>query len=274
MKSFMVSVPLLLLGFVANSQADTKDQFVAQVNGRISVSSEGAVAGVILNNVTSAELRAFLEKQIKAWEFHPMLVNGSPVQADAGFHFRLLASFSGDGKLRQIAFQDVIVEPTQLELEAAKGVRDSTRRVAPQYPYVPLKEGVEAELQVAAKILPNGTVSEAAVSELAILGARKDISASMLAKAQNDFSKSAASAIKQWRFSPEMLAKYDCVDGCVSNIAVTFELSGAPWKSYRAMPVPGIPWLIAEHLKDVESTKSRLVRFKQQPSEQQIDIGS
>jgi hypothetical protein len=265
---------MLLFGFSAYSHANTGEQFIAKVSGRISVNADGAVAGVTLDNVTSPDVRGYLEKQIRSWEFHPMTVNGQPMPADAGFHFRLLASFGADGRLDQIAFQDVIVEPTDLEREAKAGVRDASRRVAPQYPYIPLKEGIEAELLVAAKISPSGTVSDVVVSEMAVLGALQNVSPSLLAKARNDFIKSATGAVKQWRYSPERLAEADCIDGCTANISVTFELSGAPWKAYRVLPVPGVLWLAAGQVKDIEGTKSKLVLFKKQPSNQPIDAGS
>lgn len=268
---------VIFMAFAASvSYAAPGDQLIAQVKGRIKINSDGAVSEVSFANVKSADLNRFLETQIKKWEFHPMLVNGQPVNADAGFNFRVLANFDGAGKLKNIAFQDVIVEPTQLELDAIKAEsidRNNARRFAPEYPYLPLTKGVEAEVKVAINVLPDGSISEAAVREMALLGVDRYVQTAQLTKFQNDFSNSATTAIKKWRFNQSSLSKSDCLRGCVAEILVTYEISNAPWKRYRMMTVPSIPWLIAEQVKDVDGTKSQLVRFKEQPSNQPIEIG-
>jgi hypothetical protein len=259
------------------SQSAPGDQLVAQVNGRIKVNVEGNVSEVSFLNVTSADINRFLEAQVRKWEFHPMKVNGQPVSTDAGFKFRLLANFDGAGKLQQIAFQDVIIEPTELELSAIKANQtgvDQSRRVSPQYPYVPLKKGVGAELELAVKVLPDGTIGDTAVSEMILLGADKYASASLLKQYQKDFSESALSAVKKWKYSSALMTQSNCINGCTGLISVNYELRTAPWMRYTEVKVPEIPWLIVEQVKDVEAKKSQLLVFKQQPSSLPIDAGS
>ena len=232
MHTRLLLIALSYLLMANTSQSAPNDQLIAQVNGRIKVNVEGNVSGVSFQNVTSADLNRFLETQVRKWEFHPMKVDGQPVITDAGFKFRLLAKFDGAGKLQQIAFQDVIIEPTELELAAIKANQtgvDQSRRTSPEYPYVPLKKGVGAELKLAVKVLPDGAIGDAAVSEMILLNADKYAPASLLKQYQRDFSESALSAVKKWKYSSALMTQSNCTNGCTGLISVTYELMTAPW---------------------------------------------
>lgn len=277
MRMRQLLIALFCLLMANTSQSAPGDQLVAQVNGRIKVNVEGNVSEVSFRNVTSADLNRFLEMQVRKWEFHPMKVNGQPVSTDAGFKFRLLANFDGAGNLQQIAFQDVIIEPTELELAAIKANQtgvDQSRRPSPEYPYVPLRKNVGAELKLAVKVLPDGTIGNAAVSEMILLNAEKYAPASLLRQYQRAFSESALSAVKKWKYSSALMTQSNCTNGCTGLIPVTYESIPAPWMRYTEVNVPEIPWLIVEQVKDVEAKKSQLLVFKQQPSSLPIDAGS
>lgn len=258
--------------------ADTGKQFVAQVNGRINVSANGAVTGLSFKNVTSKELHAFLESQIKKWEFHPMTVNGQPVNADAGFNFRLFTSFGNDGKLSNISFQDVVVEPTALELEIQrvnnKNSENLDKRVAPSYPERALRAGAQSSVDVVVKIAPDGSIIQADPYRVALIGVGHKLNSVDIRLLSNQFTQSAVSAVKKWRFAKDTLAAQECLGGCVSLIEVEYTLDGGPWFTYLEVKTPEVSWLANEQItQDISNPKSQLVRFKQQPSSQPIEIG-
>jgi hypothetical protein len=261
-----------------SSQADPGKQFIAKVNGRIAVSADGVITELSLKNVTSAPLRDFLESRIKKWEFHPMTVNGQPVAAEAGFNFLLIASYKEDGKLSNIVFRDVVVEPTAMELKAQRAKSNNpendNKRVAPRYPEYALREGAQATVEVVVKIAPDGSILKADPYSVALIGVGHKLKPVDVRFLTNQFTQSAVVAIKKWRFAKTKLATDACLSGCVSRINVEYVLGGGPWFTFLEVETPKPAWLVDENiLPDITNPKSQLVRFKQQPSNQPIDLG-
>jgi hypothetical protein len=258
--------------------ANVDKQYIAQVNGRIQVRANGTLAGVSLNNVTSNELRIFLEEQIKKWQFHPMTVDEKPVDADTAFNFQIIASFSPDKKLSKIAFQDITIEPTDFELKVQNADKNksaySEKRVVPRYPERALIVGAMAEVLVAVKISPDGSILQAAPYRVALLGVGHKLIEADSRLLSSQFTSSAVSAIKKWRISQANIESQDCVAGCVSLIKVSYTLDSGPWLSYFEINVPEVTWVKEWQVQsDISKPKSQLVRFKEQPSSQPIDAG-
>lgn len=264
----------MLFSINAFAAEQNAKQYIGEVRGQISIDAEGKVTAVDLTSVKESSLKKFMITQISKWEFYPMQVNGKPVESSSGFGFELTINTDATKKLNQITFDDVYVSPTALELEQRRKNVDTSKRIGPEYPFAALRDGLEARLSIAVKIEPDGSVSEASVYAMKLLNPKPHISDMDQRNAINIFGKSAIKAVKQWRFSREHLAFYDCINGCISKIPVEYIFESKPFKLYREMPVAVLPWVESDNVKKIQDKpESQFVRLKSKLSELPIDVG-
>jgi hypothetical protein len=265
----------LLFSIPAVAEIQEAKTVVGKIYGDITISEAGIVSAVTFKNVKDPKIAALLESQVRKWEFHPMLVNGSPQLAEAGFSMDIFVTQDvATKKTTQIVLDDVRVMPTALEL-AAKESTDTTTRVHPRYPVNAIYMDLGARLNVALQINANGFVEKAAVKNFAFLNAQNGAISTKLTMAQKEFSQNATNAAKQWRFSEAALRRNECVGGCISLIQFEFTTADKPWNVYREVKTPDIDWYPTNQPNnDISEPKSQLVRFKEQPSNQSIDLGS
>lgn len=265
---------LMLFSINACASEQTAKQYIGAIQGQISIDAEGKVVSVDLTNVKESALKSLLISQINKWEFYPMQVNGKPVESTSGFGFDLTISTDPAKNLNQIAFNDVFVSPTKLELEQRQRNVDTSKRVGPIYPDNALRDGTEARLRIAIRIESDGSVSEAGIYTMKLLNPKPYISEMDQRNAINVFGKSAIKAVKQWRFSSEALATNDCFNGCISQISVEYIIDNKPFKLYREIPVAALPWVENDKVKKIQDKpESQFVRLKSEVSEKPIDIG-
>jgi hypothetical protein len=274
---------LMLFSFNVCATEQTAKQYIGEIQGQISVDAEGRVTAVYLPNIKESKLKVFMSEQISTWKFTPMKVNGKPVESNNDFGFELTIYTYKDKKLNQISFDHVFVSPTKLELEQHSKYKDSSKRVEPMYPYEALRQGLEASLDIAVKIEPDGSISETGIYKMKLLNPNPGIGEKDQRFALNMFGKSAMKAVKQWKFSREALELNECSMGCISQISITYNLANAPvtynlnniqLKMYREIPVAALPWFETNKVKKIQDKpESQFVRLKSELSEQPIDIG-
>ena len=265
---------LMLFSFNVCAAEQPSKQYIGEIRGQISIDAEGKVTAVDLTNVKESSLKTFLIAQINKWEFYPMQLNDKPVESTSGFGFELTINTDATKKLNQITFDSVFVSPTALELSQRQKKVDTNKRVGPEYPSEALRDGLEARLSIAAKIQPDGSISEAGVYKMKLLSPKAQISAMDQRAAVNMFGKSAIQAVKQWRYSSEHLAFNNCIKGCIVQIPVSYYFDNKPWKLYRDIPVAALPWVENDKVKKIQDKpESQYVRLKSELSEQPIDVG-
>lgn len=247
---------------------------VGKIYGDITISEVGMVSAVTFNNIKDAKIAALLESQVKKWEFHPMLVNGRPQLAEAGFSMDIFITQDlVTNKTTEIVLDDVTVMPTVLELSAQEK-SDTSKRFYPQYPSNAYSMNLGARLNVAVEINADGSVERAAVKEFAYLNFGKGSASKVPAYVQKEFSERSINAAKKWRISESAMRRNDCVGGCISLMRFEFIVEERPWYVYHEVKTPNIDWYPTNHPKnDISTTKSQLVRFKVEPSNQPIEIG-
>ena len=265
---------LMLFSSNAFAAEQTAKQYMGEINGQISIDAEGKVTAVDLDNVKESSLKSLLISQINKWKFYPMQVNGKPVESTSGFSFELTINTDVAKKLNQITFHRVFVSPTPVELAQRLRNVDTSKRVQPEYPFVALRDRLEARLSIAVKIDPDGSVSEAGVYKMKLLNPKPYISDADQRNAISIFGNSAIRAVKQWRFSKERLVFNNCTNGCISRIDVDYHFENKPWNLYREMPVAVLPWVENNNLKKIQDKpESQFVRLKSELSDQPMDIG-
>lgn len=268
---FIAALFFSIPAFAETQEAKT---VVGKIYGDITISETGMVSAVTFKNVKDPKIAALLESQVKKWEFHPMLVNGSPQLAEAGFSMDIFVTQDvATKKTTQIVLDDVRVMPTALEL-SAQVTPDTTKRFYPQYPINAYSMSLGARLNVAVKINADGSVEKAAVKEFAYLNFGKGTVSKVPAIVQEEFSNRAVNAAKKWRFSESAMRRNECVGGCISLIQFEFIVEKRPWYVYLEVKTPDIDWYPSNQPNnDISAAKSQLVRFKEQPSNQPIDLG-
>lgn len=272
---------LMLFSINAFAAEQPSKQYIGEIRGQISIDAEGKVTAVDLTNVKQSSLKKFMTEQISKWEFYPMQLNDKPVESTSGLSFDAITFFNESKQLQKIAFQDVVIAPTKLELELEKTKYSEAskqaykeKRVAPEYPINALYSGTEARLTMAIKIESDGNVSEAGVYKMALLSVASEPNAADRRDAIKMFGENAKRAVQQSRFSSEVLASNNCLNGCVALMTVNYEMQENLWKLYTDIPVKLIPWFENDKVKKIQDKpESQYVRLKSELSEQPIDVG-
>jgi hypothetical protein len=203
-----------------------------------------------------------------------MKVNGKPVQSNNDFGFELIINTDKAKNLNQISFDKVFVSPSKLELELYSKYKGHSKYVGPMYPVGPLRQGLEARLDIAVKIEPDGSLSDVGVYTMKLLNPPRQISQLDQRYYVNQFGNSAIQAIKQWHYSKEYLVRNDCINGCIAQITVDYHIYDKGWRQYRDMPVATLPWFEIHKVKKIQDEpESQFVRLKSDVSNQPIDIG-
>lgn len=279
-RKFVLMLALLASSGHALAAADDLKQFIGYYQGEITVTAEGVVKQVTLKKKDSANLGALIISQIKKWEFHPVTINGNPVEATSPFDLQVIASFTAGNKISHIAFRDVTIGKSDVELALNKEKSTSSetkdKRASVTYPIDALKKGYGAELKVAIEIDASGSVKQADVYNVALTssGHRSDKRARDYAL--NTFGRSALAAIRKWQWTPEQMAGFECSMGCISTISVQFTMDNAGnWSTYSDQKIEMPAWALQLNpAVQLDETKSRYVRLKTDPTNKDIAVGS
>ena len=245
---------------------------ITQIRGDLTISADGEVKAVVLDNVRDPKFRQFLIDKIASWEFYPVAVNGKGIEATVPFDFNLIATSDSKKQLKHIEFDRIEFGQSAIEKEInGKSELKPLPKPRLSYPRRELIVGAEATIDVVVNIAADGTVSDAAIYSMSIINAAMP-EARIYAR---NFSDEALSTVKKFRWAPHELAKYDCTGGCTATIVTEFKMADSPaWRSYQEMPVNPVPWLVASEVKNMDaSEQSQLVRLKQDPTGQPLEIG-
>lgn len=263
---------IFLLSLSGLALAENETQMITKIGGEISVEANGDVRMVSLKNVKDAKLEKYFIGIVKSWKFYPMEINGEPVAATSDFTFNLIATYNSDKSLREIEFNNVIIEPNALEIEIIKksGFKLG-KKTQISYPKEALMTRADADVILAVEISSDGKVSNSAVYDIGL----KNVDYGDSVALSRAFSNAALHGVRQWQWASEELIKNKCINGCVSLVNIYFIMDGSGgWKRYQHIPQAPIPWVVASQLKDMDkSEKSQLVRLKDDPTGKPIDLG-
>ena len=273
MKKILAAALLISLSGYAAASNKSK-QYITKVEGQIVISDEGVVKSVDLTDLNNDGLKKFLISKISAWEFHPLLVNGEPLEAKTEFTFDLITAFDAENKLESFAFSGVNIEPTELERTIQKQSGPRGKRSPPLYPAFALQQGVEARVVVAIEIMPEGRVAKAGVHKLALLSAGHRVTSQTERFALNNFGSSAVHGIERWQWMPWELKAFNCLKGCIGHITVDYEINPSnAWRTYAKIGTAPLPWASGVEVASVDhKPQSEWVRFKIKPNETEIKV--
>ena len=279
-RKFILTMAFLAISGHVFASAEDLKQFIGYYQGEITVTAEGAVKQVTLNKKDSANLDALIISQIKKWEFYPVMINDRAVEATSPFDLQVIASFTAGNKMSHITFREVTIGKSDVELALIKAQsaypEAKSKRAAIHYPVDGARNGYGAEMLVAVEIDASGSVKQADVYNIALTnsGHRTDKTARYFAL--NTFGRNALAAIRKWRWTPEEMAEYECINGCISKVSVQFTMDNrANWSTYSDLKIELPSWALQLNPNvQLDETKSRYVKLKTDPTNKDIAVGS
>ncbi len=265
---------LLILLWPLAADARAPRQVIGYLQGEIAVAADGHVKSVELEKTKSQPLEAFFASQIKRWEFHPVRVNGVPTDAVAPLNLTVLATFGDDGKIQSIEFRDIDIGKSDIERRLPASTPSLSSQPPVRYPEAGLRNGLSAEVRVAAEIGADGRVRRAAVYDLALVNAGPRNDRRVRDFAMDTFGKNAVEGVSKWTWTADGLAAAGCRAGCVGLVSVRFTMDGRPaWSAYATQDTSPPAWAIGSDVKPlVNEEQSRYVQFKTDPSNTAVAV--
>ncbi len=168
---------------------NTAAVFELTVGGEITIGTDGAVAGLTLDDGLQPVVRDAVEQQVRTWRFHPIVEDGQPVVGVAAMWLTLAAKPDGD---------DVILSVAKVSFaETVPLVRPAK---TPTYPMNALKQGVEGIVELHMLVGEGGKVAQTHVYRTGV--STSDRFGNRERRLRLNFAAAARSAAKHWQFGP------------------------------------------------------------------------
>lgn len=181
-----------------------------RIDGEIAIDAAGKVIDYRITTPIEGELKPLLDKSVRRWTFHPVLVDSKPVQARSSMRITLAAQAVQTG-------YRVIVDNVTFGADLDSAARAEPRpggdssgrgeapilvvanRPMPAYPRSLAKAGVEGAVLVGLKLTSDGNIENMIAVQSTLFNVRgRD---AILAKARELFEDATLRAIKHWKFS-------------------------------------------------------------------------
>ena len=183
-----------------------------------------------------------IRKNVPAWTFGPVLVNGQPVVAKAKMSLRIVAKRIDD------QHESIGIAGAQFGQEDD----DATEHVsykehpAPRYPNLSLRAHVSGTVYVLARIDRQGQVADVAVEQVNLGVYASD---NEMAEFRKDLAKASLAAVRQWTFNTPTHGKGIARDYWVARIPINYSVNGytpvakyGQWQAYVPGPSEFVPW--------------------------------
>ena len=246
MKTRIVVLLLALLPFAAG--AVDRAEFLRKVEssmlvkGTIETDAEGSVSSVLLDKPEKFPpgLVDFVQKQVMAWKFEPVLVDGQPRRARSSMSLRVVARALDEDKYT------ISIRNASFGGEAPKeGEVVSRSKIAPpRYPEQVLRSGAQGSVYVVAKIAKDGRVSDAVIEQvnLRTIGTEKEMATWRAA-----LSDATLKAVRDWKYSPPTTGELADDEYWLVRVPVDFKMDNrkfayGKWEMYIPGPRQTLPW--------------------------------
>lgn len=237
----------------AVQQAPLLRAVTTQVDGHIVIDSEGRPIEYQIQTPLPEGLGPMLDRTVRQWRFHPVLVDGVP--REVGARVRVTLAAIKDGSDIRIVIDNVLFPGN----ESGPGLSDvSAFRIpaatdktlgAPHYPENLLRSDGGGRVLLAIQVNPDGSVAQAVAVQAALTGVRGK--ATILADIVAQLEETTISAAKNWRFQVTAAAQRT-PEGLTIMDVVTFQpedvVAAKPgqWRTEFRAAHRDIPWLQAD----------------------------
>lgn len=236
---------LLLAGTAFASDDDASHRIEASmvVTGWVQVAPDGSVIRYTLDQQDKlpAPVVEVLGKTVPGWKFHPILVDGKPVVADAKLSLRVVAVPLGNDQYR------LRVDGATFGDKSSTGSVHYKVQKPPQYPRVALRARTGAIVYLALEVDRSGKVEQAIAQQVDLRAKGNEVTMHLLRDA---FATASVDAVKAWTFTIPESGPEATQDHWTVRIPINFNIrdsdSARPrygqWTSYVPGPVQSTPW--------------------------------
>ena len=245
---------LLLAGMAFASDDDVSHRIEASmvVTGWVQVAPDGSVIRYTLDQQDKlpAPVVEVLGKTVPGWKFHPILVDGKPVVADAKMSLRVVASQQDKDeyivRVRGATFSDGGVNDGKEKHDDERNADPSYQdRKPPLYPIVAIRAQINGAVYLAAEIDRTGHVEQVIATQVDLRARGNERDMRLLRQA---FADASIAAVKDWTFNIPTSGPNAKQDHWTVRVPVNFRIDGsyAPeygqWDVYVPGPTQPILW--------------------------------
>ncbi|GGA79572.1 hypothetical protein GCM10011521_17280 [Arenimonas soli] len=183
----------MLLALAGSAQAADTARFTAEVEGTLTIGTEGQVLDVQLRDADwmgEPVVEGYLLK-IRGWRFEPVVENGEPVNATSPMRLRLAALRNDAEKTARFAIEQAWFPDPEQSRELPAGMKRH-----PVYPADAARNGVGAVVILVARVDAQGVPEDVAVEYLHLTGRDPGSHGRRLA---GQFVKATQAAARRWR---------------------------------------------------------------------------
>ncbi|WP_282247021.1 TonB family protein [Stenotrophomonas sp. PS02300] len=212
------------------------------LTGKIDIGTDGHVTSFQLDHADKlpADLAAFVQRQVQAWQFRPAVENGTAVATQTPVTLRLLSQSSPDG-----AGDTVRVAGASF----SKYDPDDTSRVtsseirSPTYPKTLAAMRAKGEVLLLLKVGRDGTVDDVVAEQVNLRVVGKE---SQMRQVRNEFARASVSTARSWTFRPPTTGKLKDAESWTVRIPVRYMMGErtpyGTWEAYIPGPRERAPW--------------------------------
>ena len=250
MKTWIVALLIMLSPGLVN--AATRSEMLKQVEYSMLV--KGIIETDAAGNVSSAAIEKpgkfpaglveYVQQQVAAWKFEPVLVNGQPRRARSKMSLLVVAK-----KLDKQGIS-IRIRNASFDVEGLPGAPQGemlapAKMAPPFYPGSVAAAGVAGTAYVVVKVGKDGNVQDAVVEQVNLLAMGKE---KVMASWRSAFADAALKAARQWTFKPPGQGPQVSAEFWSARVPVAFRMDGTDvdrygkWQVYIPGSRQSIPW--------------------------------
>lgn len=220
------------------------------LTGKIDIGTDGHVTGFQLDHADelSADLAAFVQHQVQAWEFQPIVDNGTAVATQTPVTLRLLSQPGpgGAGDTVRVAGASF----SKYDPENTSRVTSSELRL-PAYPRNLAAMRAKGEVLLLVKVGRDGTVDDVVAEQVNLRVVGKE---NQMRQVRNEFARASVSAARSWTFRPPTTGRLKDAESWTVRIPVRYMMGErtpyGTWEAYIPGPRERAPWRTSQAGED------------------------
>lgn len=229
------------------------------VEGEVRIAPDGHVNDYRIKNELAAPVAALVRKNVLAWHFDPILVDGKAVEAKTAMHLQLHTESAGNT-------DEFVVRIASIDFGTP--TRSSSVR-PPRYPGAAIEARLGAKVVLSARLDETGKVVEAVPYQTSLDARARDEKEAE--KWRRVFEKASIAAAKTWRYDLSETVGGRPIGNNVI-IPIVYHIGSSPsassnrWSGFVPGPIHPAPWSMPDDEKRVAElgdgeTRSTSSRF-------------
>ena len=222
-----------------------------QVEGWVVIDTQGRVEDYRLKSKINEPLRSTVDKAVRAWSFHPVLVDGQVRRAEALMRVTLAATQVGEGyevRVDNVIFPNPELEPSSKQSKQEPKVVRGRRLKPPSYPPGLAMANVSGVVLLAIRVGEDGRVADVAPVQTMLLDIRGQQKTLQLAAGM--FEAASLDAARRWTFwVPADFSQWPA-DKRIVTVPVEYQMTGSPtfertgvWRTVVRTPKRRFDWM-------------------------------